>query len=437
VLTHELVRDHPDIFEPPEGQINETYLFHGATVRAALSIAQADFNLDMAGSGRGAMYGPGAYFAESCTKADEYAHGERGGYYGDDVRAALLCRVCMGKLYYTTQFGQEDAADKVTKGWCDSVLGDLSKFRKTFREFVIYDADQVYPEYVLLYSRVHRAEGTEAAAASQANFHLELPVYWRNCHVDPKRHAFNEQCRLRRSTSEALQRLVSESSSAAVAGDDGGGAPLRLRAAWRVEHSKLWCQYVEFKADVRAGLTMARCAYTNEVGAGFVATMGFLRDQFVEASMSVDNLDPSLNEHLLWFEASRETVHAVASGELDICSHHGGECSEEAFGRGAYFSDDLRRRYAPALADEEEDRVRYVLLCRVCLGKIHFTDQEAAPDAHEEARREGKDSVLACPAGSDRREFVALVPQQAYPEFILELQADSENPILELPRGDE
>ena len=44
--------------------------------------------------GAKAMYGPGAYFAESCTKADEYAFDEPGGYY-DGIRAMLLCRVCI------------------------------------------------------------------------------------------------------------------------------------------------------------------------------------------------------------------------------------------------------------------------------------------------------------------------------------------------------
>lgn len=36
-----------------------------------------------------------------------------------------------------------------------SLLGDREKCRKTFREFVIYDDDQVYPEFAVWYERVY------------------------------------------------------------------------------------------------------------------------------------------------------------------------------------------------------------------------------------------------------------------------------------------
>lgn len=72
------------------------------------------------------MYGNGAYCGESSTKADEYAKDEPGGYY-QGVYSLLLCRVCMGKMYYTTQ-RDEHAGDKVTSGDHDSTLGDRTKF---------------------------------------------------------------------------------------------------------------------------------------------------------------------------------------------------------------------------------------------------------------------------------------------------------------------
>ena len=35
----------------------------------------------------------------------------------------------------------------------DSLLGDREKARGTFREFVVYDKDQIYPEYAIIYRR--------------------------------------------------------------------------------------------------------------------------------------------------------------------------------------------------------------------------------------------------------------------------------------------
>ena len=60
---------------------------------------------------------PGLYFAESCTKADEYARDDTGHY--SDVRALLLCRVCMGSIHYTTE-PESDALQKFLDGERDT-----------------------------------------------------------------------------------------------------------------------------------------------------------------------------------------------------------------------------------------------------------------------------------------------------------------------------
>jgi len=36
-----------------------------------------------------------------------------------------------------------------------SILGDREKCRNTFKEYVIFDADQVYVEYALFYKRIY------------------------------------------------------------------------------------------------------------------------------------------------------------------------------------------------------------------------------------------------------------------------------------------
>ena len=58
--------------------VSQVYLWHGTQVRKGLAIAQDDFKLSFAGSTTGSMFGEGLYFAESCTKADEYAKDDKG-----------------------------------------------------------------------------------------------------------------------------------------------------------------------------------------------------------------------------------------------------------------------------------------------------------------------------------------------------------------------
>ena len=37
-----------------------------------------------------------------------------------------------------------------------SVLGDREKLRNTYKEIMVYDDDQVYPDYALMYKRVYK-----------------------------------------------------------------------------------------------------------------------------------------------------------------------------------------------------------------------------------------------------------------------------------------
>lgn len=248
VMTDEIAGTFDEVFETLDTELNEVYLWHGTSVRTALAIAQNDFNIDLAGTSFGTMYGAGAYLAESCTKADEYSYDEPGGYY-DGIFAMILCRVCMGKFYYTTSRDTE-AGDKVASGEFDSTLGDRSKSVHTFREFVVYNADQLYPEYIVLYSRVHRSDDEALVRkAASTPFHMELPVYWANCHVNPHGDQFCVQYRVRQATANLLQRLVAGAISC-----DTQWSGIRLVEALRVEDSEMWSRYVEFKRSLQARL---------------------------------------------------------------------------------------------------------------------------------------------------------------------------------------
>jgi len=129
---------------------NEWYLFHGTNPAAAKAICTSDFKVSRAGSSTGTLYGKGLYFAESITKADEYAKPNESGNY-----AVLLCRVLGGHVRYTDQItpDQEDLTYSCIEGPYDCVLGDREKTRGTYREFVLFDSEDVYPEYVIEYKR--------------------------------------------------------------------------------------------------------------------------------------------------------------------------------------------------------------------------------------------------------------------------------------------
>lgn len=130
-------------------KINEWYLFHGSSTTAARNICINDFKFDLAGSATGTLYGRGSYFAESITKADEYTREEDGKF------TVLLNRVLGGRVKYNAD--REPDPDELTRecvdGPYDSVLGDRQKISGTYREFVVFDTENVYPEYILTFER--------------------------------------------------------------------------------------------------------------------------------------------------------------------------------------------------------------------------------------------------------------------------------------------
>mmetsp|Transcript_75801 Transcript_75801/g.190665 ORF Transcript_75801/g.190665 Transcript_75801/m.190665 type:complete len:366 (-) Transcript_75801:158-1255(-) len=129
---------------------NEWLLFHGTTAESAERICGGDFHMHWAGSATGTLYGRGTYFAESITKADEYSKPDREGNC-----CVLVCRVVGGRVLYNDEVNPDaqKLQDAVLSGSFHSILGDREKCRGTFKEYVIFDADQVYVEYALFYQR--------------------------------------------------------------------------------------------------------------------------------------------------------------------------------------------------------------------------------------------------------------------------------------------
>lgn len=135
--------------------INEVYLWHGTSPHGALGISKEGFRLKYAGTAAGSMYGDGVYLAECCSKSDEYAKDDTDGLYKGQY-CLLLCRAVLGEMLTLRVGGTvvHNIVDAAMKGGAyDSVLGDREASVGTYREFIVYEEDQVYPEYVILYNR--------------------------------------------------------------------------------------------------------------------------------------------------------------------------------------------------------------------------------------------------------------------------------------------
>ncbi|KAF4665541.1 hypothetical protein FOL46_003598 [Perkinsus olseni] len=148
--------------EPLQADVNEFYLFHGTTPMAAEAITSSDFKMDAAaGSSSNAGEAPRRCILNCSTLLRvlllpylmydlQEAEGPRAGQ-----RALLLCRVLAGRILYSDDVYPRtgELVSSVASGEFDSVIGDREKCRNTFREFIVYDEDQVYPEFVIWYTQ--------------------------------------------------------------------------------------------------------------------------------------------------------------------------------------------------------------------------------------------------------------------------------------------
>eukprot|EP00929_Paragymnodinium_shiwhaense_P073284 TRINITY_DN37308_c0_g2_i2.p1 TRINITY_DN37308_c0_g2~~TRINITY_DN37308_c0_g2_i2.p1 ORF type:complete len:522 (+),score=46.74 TRINITY_DN37308_c0_g2_i2:82-1647(+) len=150
VRTERLCQASPKLCGPCDSRINEHYLFHGTSPHGALGIIKHGFQLSRAGERSGLLFGPGAYFAESSSKFDEYANPDE--FSG--MCAVLVCRVACGEMFRTlNKLDHAVLGDPKFAETYDSVLGDREAATGTYREFVVFKQEQVYPEFLVLYDR--------------------------------------------------------------------------------------------------------------------------------------------------------------------------------------------------------------------------------------------------------------------------------------------
>ncbi|KAK3604570.1 hypothetical protein CHS0354_026261 [Potamilus streckersoni] len=137
-------------------EINEFFLFHGTKPENVDAIVKQGLDFRIASDN--AMFGKGVYFAESSTKADQYT--DQRFQRDTKEKRMFLCRVSMGEIGVYNQPRNLKRAPCMESGCesdkCghenryDSVVGDGTWI---FREFLIYERYQSYPEYLVTYQR--------------------------------------------------------------------------------------------------------------------------------------------------------------------------------------------------------------------------------------------------------------------------------------------
>jgi len=174
MTVHKVTTSGMSLSSDLDEECNEYYLFHGSSSQKCTSIASTNFRTDLAGAGatwkeKGKavgtpLYGFGVYFAERITKADEYSKevDEDDGILPEDAEGefytVLVCRVMCGKtnVVTTNEIEVKSLREDVFAGPYHSVMGDrVSVLNKPYREVVVYEKDQCFPEFLLVYSRAY------------------------------------------------------------------------------------------------------------------------------------------------------------------------------------------------------------------------------------------------------------------------------------------
>ncbi|XP_060083055.1 uncharacterized protein LOC132562332 [Ylistrum balloti] len=152
ITTTQCINSHllSDMFK----DINEHYFFHGTDDERIKRISEKGLDPRYGGNG---MFGQGIYGAECSTKADQYA--DTSTSRQSQGRKMLMMRLLLGDTFVTSVPEKYSLPPCKTcnKVKClthhhnyDSVVADGQWL---FREFVVYDKNQCYPEYIITYDR--------------------------------------------------------------------------------------------------------------------------------------------------------------------------------------------------------------------------------------------------------------------------------------------
>ena len=136
-----------------DSEINEFWLWHGTAPDTAGILATSGF--DERVCSLDGLYGAGSYFADAACKSNQYATDTN----ADGEHAMLYCRVTMGSPFLTRgrHSGERRPPNNpATPGAPhDSIFaetGVANDRRQTHNEFVVYQPNAVYPEFIVWYT---------------------------------------------------------------------------------------------------------------------------------------------------------------------------------------------------------------------------------------------------------------------------------------------
>ncbi|XP_036374285.1 protein mono-ADP-ribosyltransferase PARP11-like isoform X1 [Megalops cyprinoides] len=124
--------------------LDEKKLFHGTDRRNIKSICAYNFDLRFSGS-NGNLLGNGVYFAKHASYANHFCRNEK--HNGTpSLKAMILARVLVGEF----TLGEKGICRVPTKNWTKREFYDscVDEFAHP-KVFVVFDSNQVYPEYVI------------------------------------------------------------------------------------------------------------------------------------------------------------------------------------------------------------------------------------------------------------------------------------------------
>lgn len=185
---------------------------------------------------------------------------------------------------------------------------DRRKATGTFREFCLFDNNQIYTEYVIFYERVYSDPrfGLPRFLALHADLqrhvlHFQVPSYWVNFHKNPHKETFEEEHELRPRAKRLVLRGLELLSGGVLVGEG-----LRLIRATRYESSALLCAYVSLKISIQQRRGGDGTGVSNPGMAlkmVFEASEERYRDYMTSARKSAwsqENIDTAINEIYLW-----------------------------------------------------------------------------------------------------------------------------------------
>jgi hypothetical protein len=135
--------------------INEFNLFHGTGSRSAQIICAHGFDERVANLN--GLYGAGSYFAINSCKSHQYSNK----FKDSPTWVMLVCRVAMGLPYCTSTLHNQQRRPQQYHAWSayrwpfDSIFaqhGIANGGQQQHNEYVVFDRQQVYPEFIVRYT---------------------------------------------------------------------------------------------------------------------------------------------------------------------------------------------------------------------------------------------------------------------------------------------